>query len=846
MAQPSVHQLYQRLETVGKGAYGSVHKGKHIPTGNVVALKIINLDTPDDDVGDIQREVALLTQLRDAPNITKYFGCYMDGPRVWIVMEFAQGGSVLSLMKASKDGCIEEKYVSVIIREVLVGLSYLHKVPVIHRDMKAANVLVTATGKVMICDFGVSALLTTTSSKRNTLTGTPYWMAPEVVQSVPAYDTKADIWSLGIMIYEMVKGSPPHSNLDKFQVMDLIPRAKPPRLLEGEGGKDMRDFMALCLKESPVERLPADELAKTKWMKSVSKVGLATLKDLILRLQQAGPRASLAEPLDWEGADNEMLDSLIDDPNPWEFDTVRGRSSLSIVHDEDANEAIYAPEENNSGLATLRPHASSTLPSSLRLLFENTAQSQQDVNRFQSSQKSDVIAPSPTITPVWVSGGVRSGPPDFTGDQSEKPLTSRSATRSHFNTPIPPLDNEILSPSFADAIQRHGHHDASTMPPAAEPVSFKNLNQRGTFDVTIRGDVSSSSISGLPSTSAPSPLPSNFDGARLQNPVSESVRKEQSSATTFQFPPSANLIVLPDPIPPRRLHGSPTRPSTSGSSGQSITHQSTYSLDTSASTRHPRQLGPVSPSPIARTRSATTLPPTNPSFSESPNSRKGPFGLETNSSALLPSYKPPGPLSIDRGIPDSLPIGHLSLGTPGLKDVLKIPSLTTEHHLGMADLLPPSPSAVASGPRLFTPVASNLGSIVQGSKRDDPRLISDVRDFVASPTTSPFIRPSLSEAGMGGTPEHELSNLSDHFFSQSARLRPVGYLDYPSLIVSKNPHKELMRTIDDLSRWLAVVEGGLDGILEQSSINMIAEEQSATHELEEQKRTYSSDDLAIF
>ena len=99
----SVHQLFQRLETVGKGAYGSVHKGKHIPSGNIVALKIINLDTPDDDVGDIQREVSLLSQLRDAPNITKYFGCFMDGPRVWIVMEFAQAGSVLSLMKASKD-----------------------------------------------------------------------------------------------------------------------------------------------------------------------------------------------------------------------------------------------------------------------------------------------------------------------------------------------------------------------------------------------------------------------------------------------------------------------------------------------------------------------------------------------------------------------------------------------------------------------------------------------------------------------------------------------------------------------------------------------------------------------
>jgi serine/threonine protein kinase len=166
----SVHQLYKRLETVGKGAYGSVHKGLD-RAGNIVALKIINLDIESDDVGDIQREVALLTQLRDAPNITKYFNCHMDGPRVWIVMEFAQGGSALALMKASKDGCLEEKYVNVIIREVLIALSYLHKVPVIHRDIKAANVLVTATGKVMICDFGVSALLTTAGSKRNTMTG---------------------------------------------------------------------------------------------------------------------------------------------------------------------------------------------------------------------------------------------------------------------------------------------------------------------------------------------------------------------------------------------------------------------------------------------------------------------------------------------------------------------------------------------------------------------------------------------------------------------------------------------------------------------------------------------------
>lgn len=250
MAPVSVHQLYQRLETVGKGAYGSVHKGRDLRTGEVVALKIINLDTEDDDVGDIQREVALLTQLRDAPNVTKYFGCHMDGPRVWIVMEFAQGGSVRTLMKACKDGVVEEKYVSVITREVLTGLSYLHKSAIIHRDLKAANILITSAGKVMICDFGVSALLVTASSKRNTLVGTPHWMAPEVAHA-SAYDTKADIWSLGIMIYEMIKGSAPNSHIvDQHKLIQLIPRMKPPRLNEGEGSKDLRDFVAACLRES--------------------------------------------------------------------------------------------------------------------------------------------------------------------------------------------------------------------------------------------------------------------------------------------------------------------------------------------------------------------------------------------------------------------------------------------------------------------------------------------------------------------------------------------------------------------------------------------------------------------
>lgn len=172
-------------------------------------------------------------------------------------MDYASGGSVRTLMKATKGNVIEERYSVIIMRELLGALVYVHKSGVIHRDIKAANVLVTDQGRVLLCDFGVSALLSTAHAKRTTFVGTPYWMAPEVITSGSMYDSKADIWSLGITLYEMTTGSPPHSNQAEMKVLSLIPSTKPPRLAEYEGSKDMREFVAMCLKEVPGEvRLP--------------------------------------------------------------------------------------------------------------------------------------------------------------------------------------------------------------------------------------------------------------------------------------------------------------------------------------------------------------------------------------------------------------------------------------------------------------------------------------------------------------------------------------------------------------------------------------------------------------
>ena len=344
-------EVYELLDCIGSGAFGQVYKGREKAGNGIVAIKVINFESARNDLDELMRECRAMRECSHA-NTVKIISSTVVGSKLWIAMEYLEGGSVADVVRflqTERQSRLTEQQIAVVLRDVLLALVYLHSLRRMHRDVKAANILLSTAGNVKVADFGVvgqissNSISSASATKQQSIVGTPNWMAPEVI-SQGRYDTKCDVWSLGITAFEIATGQVPYDRIPSKALFE-IPRATPPQL-PGEFSVLFKQFVSYCLVKRPEHRPSAQEVGRHPFIKEVEQEQATTVlqpvMEVWIRSRTQVEQRRVAHGRTWSGDADESVKS------DWDFpDTC---SSVSITRTPASQPSI-----TRSSTAAARP-----------------------------------------------------------------------------------------------------------------------------------------------------------------------------------------------------------------------------------------------------------------------------------------------------------------------------------------------------------------------------------------------------------------------------------------------------------------------------------------------------------